>query len=98
MSRVLDSDITVCGRRFSQNDIFAIGAFIASHPAACRREIATWACELFGWLGPNGRRKGMSCRLALLRIQALGRIQLPPTLKQSSNRKAYAQNSSIVEP
>jgi len=98
MSRVLDSDITVCGRRFSQNDIFAIGAFIASHPAACRREIATWACECFGWLGPSGRPKEMSCRVALLRLQAMGRIQLPPPLKQSGNRKAYVPKSTIVEP
>src|SRR5213593_4215218 len=98
MSTFLDSDITVCGRRFSQNDIYAIGAFIASHPAACRREIATWACEFFRWLGPSGRPKEMSCRVALLRLEALGLLELPPPRKRSGNRKLYRPDHTILEP
>jgi len=40
----------------------------------------------------------MSCRVALLRLEAMGLIRLPPPLKRSGNRKPYVPSRGIVQP
>ena len=89
--------VVVCGRAFSNSEIDSISSLISFEPSLCRRQIALRTCELLGWKGPDGRLKEMSCRVALLRLQALGRIQLPPPLKRSGNRKPYIPSSTIIE-
>jgi hypothetical protein len=37
-------------------------------------------CEALNWRRPDGRLKDMSCRVAMLRMQDDGLIQLPPPL------------------
>jgi hypothetical protein len=39
-------------------------------------------CELFGWRRPNGKLKEMSCRVAMLRMQRDGLIELPAARKK----------------
>jgi hypothetical protein len=89
---------TVCGRPFSAADVAAIKEFIAQNPSASRREIATWTCETLRWLRPNGQLKEMSCRVALLRLEALELIRLPPPRKRSGNRKPYRPTETIAVP
>lgn len=81
--------VVVCGRAFAARDIEAIREIIADTRAFNRREIATRTCERLGWTRADGRFKEMSCRVALLRLEKLGAIKLPPPLKGNGNSKAY---------
>jgi hypothetical protein len=53
---------------------------------------------LLGWLTPGGRLKEMSCRVALLRLQDLGLIELPAPRKRSGNRKPYKPGHTLDPP
>jgi hypothetical protein len=92
------SEVIVCGRRFSQSDIVAVRDLITSQPAACRREIATWTCERLGWRTPGGKLKEMSCRVALLKLEAHGLIRLPAPRRGNWNRKPFEPEHTIVVP
>jgi hypothetical protein len=89
---------TVCGRSFSAAEVAAIQEFIAQNPSTSRREIATWTCEVLRWVRPNGQLKEMSCRVALLRLENLGLIRLPPPRIRSGNRTPYCPKETIVVP
>lgn len=90
--------IRVCGRVFTDGELEELRDFVRSHPSACRREIATWTCTRFQWIGPGGKLKEMSCRVALLKLQALGEIRLPPPRKRSGNKKPFRTVATIVVP
>lgn len=68
-----------CGRKFSAQDIQTIHEPMAQNPALQRAPMSRQLCQLWGWLKPNGELKDMSCRVALLRMQADGLITLPPS-------------------
>jgi len=92
------SGAIVCGRLFSQSDLVALRDLIASNPGLCRREIATHTCQRLQWLTPSGQLKEMSCRVALLRLQAKGFIQLPPPRSRNGNRKPFQPQQTIDVP
>jgi hypothetical protein len=50
-----------------------------------RTPLSLLICERFGWKNQSGKLKEMSCRVAMLRMQQDGLIQLPPP-RQVSNR------------
>ena len=81
--------VVVCGRAFSAEDLVTIRAVIGAKPPLNRRQIATQSCELLGWTRPDGRLKEMSCRVALLRLEKLSLIKLPPPLGSNGNNKRY---------
>jgi hypothetical protein len=66
-----------CGREFSSHDIQTIKQLIEENPKLKRTPLSRRLCELFGWLKPNGELKDMTCRVALLRMQADGLLTLP---------------------
>lgn len=68
-----------CGREFSAADIQAIKRLIEQDPSLKRSPLSRKLCELFKWTQPNGQLKDMTCRVALLRMQAEGLITLPPS-------------------
>lgn len=67
-----------CGREFEPSEIEFIQRAIASTANLSRYKLSTLACEKFNWRRVDGKLKDMSCRVALLRMQADGLIQLPP--------------------
>lgn len=73
-----------CGREFSEAELAYIRR-ITAKPGTNRRRISLRVCEEFDWRKPDGGLKEMSCRVALLRMQADGLVQLPPALHRSSN-------------
>jgi hypothetical protein len=93
-----DAAVTVCGRSFSEADIKWIRAVIAQDPPLCRSEIARATCEALGWRTADGRIKAMSCRVALLRLERLGSIVLPPPRWGNGNGQPYRSAITIVEP
>jgi hypothetical protein len=75
-----------CGRDFSADDLAAIAGLIEQSPTAKRAELSRRVCEMFGWLKPNGGLKDMTCRVAMLRMQADGLITLPAPTNGSRRR------------
>ncbi len=63
-----------CGRDFSPDDMLAITTLIAQNPTANRASLSRQVCEMFAWLKPDGGLKDMTCRVAMLRMQADGLI------------------------
>jgi hypothetical protein len=92
------STVRVCGREFREDEIAEIRGFVIENPSATRRQISRWTCERLQWISPGGRLKEMSCRVALLRLEAMGKVKLPPPLKRGGNRKAYTTEATIPVP
>lgn len=68
-----------CAREFSASDIQTIRDLIAQDPKLQRSALSRKLCQLWSWVKPNGELKDMTCRVALLRMQADGLISLPPS-------------------
>lgn len=68
-----------CAREFGADDIQSIRDLIAQEPKLQRSELSRKLCQLWGWTKPNGELKDITCRVALLRMQADGLIPLPPS-------------------
>jgi hypothetical protein len=68
-----------CGRRFSPEEMLTIRELIQNNPGLKRTPLSRKICELLQWRQPNGALKAMTARVALLRMQADGLIQLPPS-------------------
>ena len=66
-----------CGRDFSTADLDLIRSMIAEDPTRTRAELSRLTCQTLGWSKPDGGLKAMSARVAMLRMQADGLIQLP---------------------
>jgi hypothetical protein len=64
-----------------------IRELIASNPQLNRNVLSGLVCDRLGWLRPDGRRKDMSCRVAMLRMHRDGRITLPPPRMPTGGRK-----------
>ncbi len=78
-----------CGREFSLDDIQAIKRLMEQDPSLKRTSLSRRLCELFDWTKPNGELKDMTCRVALLRMQADGLITLPPSRIAGTRRRPH---------
>jgi hypothetical protein len=78
-----------CGRDFSRDDIQAIKRLMEQDPSLKRAPLSRRLCELFEWTQPNGELKDMTCRVALLRMQADGLITLPPSQMARIRRRPH---------
>lgn len=92
------SIVTVCGRVFSAQDLEVIQRLIADESKPCRAEIARQTCRELAWLNQAGRPKLMSCRVALLRLQEHGLLQLPAPRNSNGNGKAYRPSLEVTAP
>jgi len=79
--------VRYCGRTFTAEELEMIRELIASNPQLNRNVLSGLVCDRLGWLRPDGRRKDMSCRVAMLRMHRDGRIALPPPRKPTGGRK-----------
>jgi len=67
-----------CGRLFTPSEIDVIRALLVAQPPPNRARLSREVCERLSWRRADGRLKDMSCRVALLRMQADKLITLPP--------------------
>jgi len=67
-----------CGRNFTEEELVLIRTLITEDPKRTRADLSRLACRAMHWLKPDGGLKQMSCRVAMLRMQEDGLIQLPP--------------------
>ena len=80
-----DSRIRYCGRDFSADEIEQVRRLVASNPKQNRAQLSRLVCDELRWHRPDGRRKDMSCRVAMLRMQRDGLIVLPPPERGNGN-------------
>lgn len=69
--------IRYCGRDFSVQEMKQIRDLIAEDETRSRAELSRLTCQALNWLKPDGGLKDMSARVAMLRMQEDGLIQLP---------------------
>ena len=87
-----------CGREFSAAELEGIRQLIVQSPLSNRAQLSRLVCQRLNWLKPDGGLKEMSCRVAMLRMQADGWIQLPPPRNTNGNGRAYRRLSSATDP
>uniref|UniRef100_E6PQL9 Passenger gene of insertion sequence ISCARN22 n=1 Tax=mine drainage metagenome TaxID=410659 RepID=E6PQL9_9ZZZZ len=86
-----------CGRVFSQGELDAIAWLIAQNPQLKRAPLSRRVCEMLDWRRPDGRLSDMSCRVAMLRMQADGWITLPPSQMPHPRRRAQFDPTSATD-
>jgi len=74
----MDSGLVVCGQIFAHEVLERINAAVRAHPQWSRAELARRVCDWLDWRQASGKRKEMSCRVALGRLAERGAISLPP--------------------
>lgn len=87
-----------CGRAFSDADLDDVRQLIAANPGANRAQLSRMVCDDLAWFRPDGRRKEMSCRVAMLRMQRDGQLTLPAPLKTNCNGRISPTSTSLSEP
>lgn len=87
-----------CGRLFSAEEILWIQRLIAAEPKRNRAQLSYEVCDVLGWLRADGRRKDMSCRVAMLRMERDGLISLPPPARGNSNGRHRPRVTSRSDP
>jgi hypothetical protein len=86
------------GRTFSTEDVQHIRHLIDAHPELNRAQLSRLVCDELGWFKPDGLRKDMSCRVAMLRMNEEGLIVLPPPLKGNGNGRNRPAQTSASDP
>lgn len=76
------SEVPYCGRTFSTAEIELIADLCRRLPH--RLAISRALCEQLDWRRPDGRLRDMSARVALLRMERDGLLQLPPPTNASN--------------
>jgi hypothetical protein len=70
-----------CGRDFTNKELDQIISLIKENPQFHRAKLSREVCQMLRWLKPDGKLKDMSCRVAMLRMQKDGLIELPEPLR-----------------
>jgi hypothetical protein len=67
-----------CGRDFTDQELEQIRALIVEDSKRTRADLSRLTCQALKWFKADGGLKEMSCRVAMLRMDADGLISLPP--------------------
>ena len=86
-----------CGRIFSAKELANIIEWIEKNPSKHRLDLSRDVCRMLSWYKADGGLKEMSCRVAMLRMQADGLIRLPPP-RTVNKRKFQATVTCATEP
>ena len=91
--------LQVCGRQFTDADIELIRNLMAQDLSLTRAALSRQVCDRLGWFRPDGRRKDMSCRVALLKLERQGLMTLPAPTKiiASSKRPPLMRTAPLFE-
>ena len=87
-----------CGRDFSDGELETIRRLILQNPGTSRAWLSREVCEQLQWRRAQGQLKEMSCRVAMLRMQEDGLIQLPPPRNGNANGRPYLRRTAQALP
>jgi hypothetical protein len=93
-----DGSVKYCGRDFTAEDLAMIRELIASDARHCRLALSRLVCDKLGWFRPDGGRKDMSCRVAMLRMHRDGLIALPPPRTGNGNGRTRPRITRASDP
>ena len=77
-----------CGRDFSVLEQTQIIELIANNPSMNRADLSRNVCKMLSWYKADGGLKEMSCRVAMLRMQDDGLIQLPVSRRTKTSQRS----------
>lgn len=87
-----------CGREFSAQEIEWISRLIETNPRLDRAALSRRVCEELRWIRPDERLKDMSCRVAMIRMECDGLIELPPPRTRNGNGRRRPILTSASDP
>lgn len=87
-----------CGRPFTAAELERIRQLIAEQPPRNRAELSRVVCDELAWVRADGRRKEMSCRVAMLRMERDGLLALPAPGRSNGNGRIRPRLSSASDP
>lgn len=87
-----------CGRDFTAKEIGRIRELIDTRPPLNRAQLSRRVCDELRWLRPDGTRKDMSCRVAMLRMERNGLIRLPPPRRKNANGRIRPKPTTAGDP
>jgi hypothetical protein len=90
--------IRYCARVFTTEEIERIRQLIGCEPRLNRAQLSRRVCDELDWHRPDGRRKDMSCRVAMLRMERDGLITLPPPQKGNGNGRNRPPLTTASDP
>ena len=88
--------IVVRGRLFTQPELVLIRKLIRDHPTWGRTKLSQRVCQKLGWLQPNGRVKERACRVALLKLESMGFLELPTRILDRGGRRPRVCGNEIL--
>jgi hypothetical protein len=77
-----------CGREFTDEELRIIARLIEQAPQLKRAPLSRLVCQRLDWVRLDGSLKDMTCRVAMLRMQADGLITLPASQMRQRRRRA----------
>ena len=88
-----------CGREFSGADLAHIRGLLEIRPALGRVALSRRLCQDLGWLNALGQPKEMSARVALLRMEKDGLINLPaPRTRNGRGQRRFRTDGGFRAP
>ena len=75
----------LCGREFGEHELGVVREIVNASEGCSRAEITRRVCAALGWIDVRGRRKEMGGRVALLRLERKGLIELPAPRNGNAN-------------
>jgi hypothetical protein len=78
----MDNGVVVCGHVFPRAILRRIDRAVRDHPERSRADLARQVCHWLDWRAANGKDKEVACRVALLRLERRGLIDLPPARRR----------------
>jgi hypothetical protein len=81
----VDRELFIQGRAIRPEDVALIRDWLEVHPNSNRTRLSRELCATWNWRNGAGRLKDMACRSLLLKLEARGRIRLPPRRTASVN-------------
>ena len=72
------SDLLVQGRPLGREELSWLAHWVEDHPLWSRKRLARELCERWKWRDQRGRLKDFAARSLLLKLEAQGRLCLPP--------------------
>lgn len=86
------------GRAFGPEGLLAVREEIRWARPWLRTEIARRVCKRLAWQTPGGQAALMSARVALLRLEAQGLVELPPPRNGNGNGKPWHSPWGLLAP
>jgi hypothetical protein len=83
--------MAICGQSWSPQILQRIQQTVDTEPGLSRRALSRRVCEWLDWRTPLGKRREVSCRVALLKLHRQGKIELPAARPAVIPRRVRAE-------